>query len=208
METKLIYLILLHFLMGSGANVYLADNVFSCTNIDVQKSDNSDQIITDVYKCLDKALLINLKKSTVQEAIGSSLHSYIHALHNYEHQTLYVDETNKVTRHELTAIQQDAMTTLNRINYITKNIRLPATYRLSNDRLITETNTFIQTLKQTVSLIDTIPLLLDEHIDTMTNLTLPLSTLKDYEHQKNNAYQDLDIALNTFQQFILQQIHQ
>ena len=100
------------------------------------------------------------------------------------------------------------MTTLNRINYITKNIRLPATYRLSNDRLITETNTFIQTLKQTVSLIDTIPLLLDEHIDTMTNLTLPLSTLKDYEHQKNNAYQDLDIALNTFQQFILQQIHQ
>lgn len=199
--------ILINFIYRIAANVYSSNNVISCTTFNTHRFDNADNTIQDVYKCLDKTLIINLQRNDVERAIGTELRHYIDSLNSYEHQTIFVDETNKVTRHELTAIQQDAVTTLSRLKYITKNLRLPAAYRISNERLIEETKTFIYALKNTLSLIEAIPPLLENHIATMTNLTIPLNTLNDYEQKKSMAYEELDEAIHQFQTDILQKIH-
>jgi len=187
--------------VGFASN-YLSDYVISCTNINIRKTDIATVVITDMYKCLDNTLLINLKEQEIKDAIGLQLQNYINALHSYEQQAIYVDETNKITRLELVSIQQDAVTTLARVAYVTKNVRLPATYRLSNERLIEETNTFIHFLKHTTDIMESIPPLLIQNINTMSNLTLPFATLDEYEKQKSNTFQQFDSALEAFQQYL------
>ena len=207
MGVKMTFMLFI-FIYVANANIYLSDNVISCTTFNTHKFDNADNTIQDVYKCLDKALLINIQKNDVENAIGQKLRHYIDTLNSYEDQTVFVDETNKVTRHELTSIKQDAVTTLSRLEYITKNLRLPAAYRVSNERLIEQTNTFIYALKNTVALIEAIPPLLENHLAMMTNLTIPLNTLNEYEQKKSNAYEELDQAVHQFQTDILEKIHQ
>jgi len=205
MGSHILYL-LLNFLYVGFASNYLSDYVISCTNINIRKTDIVSTVITDMYRCLDNTLLINLKEHEITDAIGPQLHNYINALHTYERQAIYVDETNKVTRLELVAIQQDAVTTLARVAFVTKNVRLPATYRLSNERLIEETNTFIHFLKHTTELMESIPPLLIQNINIMSNLTLPFATLDEYEKQKSDTFQQFVSALEAFQQYLHKKI--
>lgn len=132
--------------------------LFTCTEFEILKRDNVDNVLTNVYQCMWDTHLFRITQATVDEHLRRPVEEYKAKLDAYEELQHIAATYEANSKRELRNIQRDIVAVRMNLKYLIGESHLPPLTHLSDETNLRNVDEYLKQNAQYVAFVKAIPI--------------------------------------------------
>lgn len=175
--------------------------LFTCTEFEIRKRDNVDNVLANVYQCMWDTHLFRITQTKLDEYLQLPAEEYRAKLYDYEELRHVATEYESNSKRELRNIQRDIVAVRMNLKYLIGESHLPPLTHLSDETNLRNVDEYLRQNAQYVAFVKAIPI--RSYTNRLGNITFYSDKLTQALDERDIKREALQAAVARFRNDIL-----